>query len=379
MNPIQSSNGGSGSGLADRTAGKPAGYTGELTQQQSSTSPFLPAGKTMVIAEIGVNHDGSVDRALELVHKAADCGVDAVKVQVFSADRLQHPSSALAEYQKRSLLDESPIDMLRRYEMGEGELRRIVGEIRRLNLLPLATPFSPEDVGVIESLDLPAIKIASPDVVNWPLLRRAARSGLPMLVSTGAANLNEISSSVAWLRGWGARFALLHCISSYPTPAESANLCWIAELAERFGVPVGFSDHTTEVVAGALAVAAGAVILEKHLTYDCGAAGPDHAASLDPDDFADYVQLVRLAGRMRGTGGKRVLDIEREVRTVSLQSLVAARDLPAGHRIAEQDLKVQRPGTGIPASALPSIVGQRTSHAIKAGEMLSWGILSNAA
>ncbi|MGD0769601.1 MAG: N-acetylneuraminate synthase family protein [Tepidisphaeraceae bacterium] len=350
-----------------------------MNQIQTSAPTFLPAGKTMVIAEIGVNHDGSVDRALELVRVAADCGVDAVKVQVFSADRLLHASSALAEYQKRSLLDESPIDMLRRYEMDEGELGRIVGEIRRLNLLPLATPFSPEDVDAIEGLDLPAIKIASPDVVNWPLLHRAARTGVPMLVSTGAANLNEISSSVAWLRGWGVRFALLHCISSYPTPAESANLCWIAELAERFGVPVGFSDHTTEVVAGALAVAAGAVILEKHLTYDCGAAGPDHAASLDPDDFADYVQLVRLAGRMRGTGGKRVLDIEREVRTVSRQSLVAARDLPAGHRIAEQDLKVQRPGTGIPASALPSIVGQRTSHAIKAGEMLSWGILSNAA
>jgi N-acetylneuraminate synthase/N,N'-diacetyllegionaminate synthase len=357
-----------------------------MNEIQSSTSetspsrpPFLPAGKTMVIAEIGVNHDGSVDRALELVRKAAECGVDAVKVQVFSADRLLHPSSALAEYQKRSLLDESPIDMLRRYEMDEGELGRIVAEIRRLNLLPLATPFSPEDVDAIESLDLPAIKIASPDIVNWPLLRRAARTGLPMLVSTGAANLNEISSSVAWLRGWGARFALLHCVSSYPTPAQNANLRWIAELAERFGVPVGFSDHTTEVVAGALAVAAGAVILEKHLTYDRGAAGPDHAASLDPHDFAGYVQLVRLAGRMRGTGGKRVLDIERDVRTVSRQSLVAARDLPAGHRIAEQDLKVQRPGTGIPASAMPSIVGQRTSHAIKAGQMLSWQILSDAA
>jgi len=146
-----------------------------MNEIQSSTSetspsrpPFLPAGKTMVIAEIGVNHDGSVDRALELVRKAADCGVDAVKVQVFSADRLLHPSSALAEYQKRSLLDESPIDMLRRYEMDEGELGRIVAEIRRLNLLPLATPFSPEDVDAIESLDLPAIKIASPDIVNWP-------------------------------------------------------------------------------------------------------------------------------------------------------------------------------------------------------------------
>ena len=368
MKQIQKPQGGLEAAIVENAAAKPAGYAG-----------FLPAGRTMVIGEIGVNHDGSVQRALELVRKAAECGADAVKVQIFSADRLLHASSTMAEYQKRSLPQDSPIEMLRRYEMNEGQVRQIVEEIRRTKLMPLATPFSAQDVEVIESLDLPAIKIASPDVVNWPLLRRAASTGLPMLVSTGAANLNEISSSVAWLRGWGARFALLHCISSYPTPADSANLCWIGQLAERFSVPVGFSDHTKEVVAGALAVAAGAAILEKHLTYDCRAAGPDHASSLDPGHFASYVQLVRVAERMRGAGGKRVLDIERDVRTVSRQSLVAARDLPAGHRLAEQDLKVQRPGTGIPASALPSIVGRSTSHAIKAGEMLSWQALCDAA
>jgi N-acetylneuraminate synthase/N,N'-diacetyllegionaminate synthase len=202
---------------------------------------------------------------------------------------------------------------------------------------------------------------------------------LPLLVSTGAANVNEISSSAAWLRGWEASFALLHCISSYPTPAASANLCWIRELAERFDVAVGFSDHTTELMGGALAVAAGAVIVEKHLTYDCKAAGPDHAASFDPDDFGDYVSLIRLAGEMRGGGGKRVLEIERDVRTVSRQSVVAARDLPAGHVIHEIDLTVQRPGTGIPASALPSIVGRRIGHSIKAGQMLSWQVISDAA
>jgi sialic acid synthase SpsE len=269
--------------------------------------------------------------------------------------------------------------MLRQYELKEEDLAVVVREVQKLGMIPLATPFSPEDVDQIEALDLPAIKIASPDVVNWPLLRRAAASGLPLLVSTGAANINEITSSVAWMRGWGAAFALLHCISSYPTPAASANLCWIAELTERFGVPVGFSDHTTEVIAGALAVAAGAVFLEKHLTYDRHAVGPDHAASLDPHHFANYVSLVRVAGQMRGHGGKRVLDIEKDVRTVSRQSLVAARDLPRGHVITERDLTVQRPGTGIPASAMPSVVGQRITHPIKAGQMLNWQILSNAA
>jgi N,N'-diacetyllegionaminate synthase len=340
---------------------------------------FSRGGRTMVIAEIGVNHDGSLERALALVDAAAKCGADAVKLQIFRADKLMHESAAFATYQKTSMLDATPIDMLRRFEMEERELREIVEAISAAGMIPLATPFSLEDVGLIESLNLPAIKIASPDIVNWPLLKSAAKTGLPLLVSTGAANVNEISSSVAWLRGWNASFALLHCISSYPTPPGSANLCWIRELAERFEVPVGYSDHTTEVISGALAVAAGAAVIEKHLTYDCSAAGPDHAASLDPEDFRDYVSLVRLACEMRGGGGKRVLDIERDVRTVSRQSVVAARDLAPGHVIQEYDLTVQRPGTGIPASALPSIVGRRIGHSIKAGQMLSWQLISDAA
>jgi len=350
-----------------------------MNQIQKSSGGFFGGGKAMVIAELGVNHDGELQKAIELVHMASRAGADVVKLQVFKADRLMHPSSVMAEYQKRSLLEDSPIDMLRRYELEEEELGQIVAEIRKLGMQPLATPFSPEDVGVIESLQLGAIKIASPDIVNWPLLRRAAQYGRPLLVSTGAANVNEISSSIAWLRGWNAQFALLHCISSYPTPAENVNLSWIGELAARFGTAVGFSDHTTDVITGALAVAAGAAFVEKHLTYDCNAAGPDHSASLNPSDFANYVSLVRMATAMRGSPGKRVLEIERDVRSVSRQSLVAARDIPAGQRIGEEDLKVQRPGTGIPASALPSIVGQRTSHPIKIGEMLSWQSLSDAA
>jgi N,N'-diacetyllegionaminate synthase len=339
----------------------------------------LTKSDPMVIAEIGVNHDGSAKVAIDLVRTAAECGADAVKLQIFRADRLMHESSDFARYQKRSLLDASPTDMLRRFELEDHDLRQIVSEITQAGMVPLATPFSLEDVETVRSLRLPAIKIASPDIVNWPLLNRAAAAELPLLISTGAANINEISSSVAWLRGWGATFALLHCISSYPTPPEEAHLGWIAELAARFDVPIGFSDHTTEIISGSFAVAAGAVILEKHLTHDRSAAGPDHAASLDPDQFAQYVQLARQARKMRGSGSKRVLEIERDVRTVSRQSLVAACDLPPGHVIVEGDLRVQRPGTGIPASALPSIIGQRVGHFIKAGQMLSWQLISNAA
>jgi N,N'-diacetyllegionaminate synthase len=342
-------------------------------------SELLAEDRAMVIAEIGVNHDGSIEKAVELIHAAAQAGADAVKLQIFRADRLMHRTSALAEYQKKSQSDSSAVEMLRRYELSDSELKRAVDEIRAVGLIPLATPFSPKDLDQIQALRLPAIKIASPDLVNWPLLQRAANSRLPLIISTGATNLGEIGSSMAWLRGWKAQVTLLHCISSYPTPPDSINLTWIGELTRQFHVPVGFSDHTTEPMAGALAVCAGAVIIEKHLTYDRAAAGPDHAASFDPDQFSEYVRSIRLATRMFGKPGKRVLDIERDVRHVSRQSLVAARDLPAGHVIRSDDLAVQRPGTGIPASAMPSIVGQRTSQLVRAGEMLSWQILAHAA
>src|SRR5205823_3593976 len=144
-------------------------------------------------------------------------------------------------------------------------------------------------------------------------------------ISTGASTLEEIERAVGWLHELRAHFALLHCISSYPTESADANLCWIADLANRFNVPVGYSDHTTDVLAGALAAAAGAVVIEKHLTYDRSAAGPDHAASFDQGEFAEYVKLIRRAEKLRGSGGRRVLDVERDVRTVSRQSVVLRR------------------------------------------------------
>jgi N-acetylneuraminate synthase/N,N'-diacetyllegionaminate synthase len=254
-----------------------------------------------------------------------------------------------------------------------------VGAIRNLNMVPLATPFSPQDVATVESLDLPAVKIASPDVVNRVLLQRVAETGRPMLVSTGAATMDEISVAVQWLREWGASFALLHCVSSYPTPAEHANLAWIGEMASWFGVPVGYSDHTTAVEAGAIAAAFGACIVEKHLTYDRAATGPDHAASADPAQFAQYVSMIRSADAMRGAGGgRRVLEIERDVRKVSRQSLVLARPIGAGEAISEDDVTVQRPGTGIPAAEIEMAIGKRAARPLPAGTLLQWDMLDAA-
>jgi N-acetylneuraminate synthase/N,N'-diacetyllegionaminate synthase len=332
----------------------------------------------LVIAEIGVNHDGSAGRALDLVRFAQRGGADAVKLQLFRAERLFHGSTKLAGYQKQRVNDSSPIDMLKRFELDDADVTRIVATIRSSNMLPIATPFSVEDVETIERLDLPAIKIASPDIVNRPLLTAAAQTKRPLLISTGAATMEEIESAVKLLNELLAKFALLHCVSSYPTATSDANLCWIDELAKKFDVPIGYSDHTTEQLSGAFAAAAGAVVVEKHLTHDKSAAGPDHAASANPAEFEKYVAAIRSAQTMRGKPGKQVLDCERDVRRISRQSIVALRSIDAGQQIQPNDLTIQRHGTGVPAAEFANVIGRKSRRAIAAGTLLQWDMLDAA-
>jgi len=337
-----------------------------------------PGKPTFIIAEMGVNHDGDVQKAIELVRIAAACGADAVKLQIFRATSLMHPSCGLAEYQKDRVWETDAGDMLRRYELSRDELRVIVKAILDAKMIPLATPFSPNDVDTIAALRLPAIKIASPDLVNRALLYESVQLGRPMLLSTGAATMAEVSESVQWMKDSFARFALLHCISSYPCPNGSANLAWIGELDQSFDVPVGYSDHTTHVLAGALAVAAGATIVEKHITFDRDARGPDHSASADATQFERYVKHIREADALRGGGGKHVLDCEQDVRSVSRQSIVVRRTLRSGDEIRYDDLTVQRPGTGISAAHWAQVIGLRVSRTVPAGSILQPDMLAVA-
>ncbi len=334
------------------------------------TRELGPDQSVFVIAEIGVNHDGSVERAIDLVHAARDAGADAVKLQVFSADRLMHRSARFATYQASRVDAADPAEMLRRYELDDSALLRIATVAADARLIALATPFSPEDVDRVAAFGT-AIKIASPDLVNRVLLARVIKAGLPMLVSTGAADADEVERATNWLRRKGATLALLHCVSAYPVAAGDAQLNWIRWLA-RFGVPVGYSDHTSEPVTGALAVIAGACIVEKHITYDVAASGPDHSASFNAMQFAEYVRLIRIAEQMRGDGGPRhQLECEKDVRGVSRQSLVAARAIPAGARIDVGSLTTQRPGLGISAECVDDVVGRRARRDIAAGEILT--------
>ena len=329
-----------------------------------------PISPTLVIAEIGVNHDGDVARAIELVRAAKAAGADAIKLQVFKAEHLMHPSARFAEYQVGRVDAEDPVAMLRQYELTDAELAAIKSAADAEGLLTIATPFSPSDVARVVAMGAHAIKIASPDLVNRVLLAEAAATGLPMIVSTGAATLNEIDAAVDWLSPRCDSLCLLHCVSSYPTAVDDAQLCWIGELRQRYAVAIGYSDHTTELFAGALAVAAGACVLEKHLTYDTAARGPDHSASASPATFKQYVTAVRAADTMRGRGTRRVLPCEEEVRQVSRQNLVLARPLRRGDVLSAADLTTQRARHGISAVHAESVVGNRLILDVAAGEIL---------
>lgn len=321
-----------------------------------------------IIAELGVNHDGSVSRALELTRAAAAAGADAIKLQLFRADLLMSSAAKLAAYQ-RAAGERDPLAMLRKLEMSARDMEPIVSLAHGLGLHAIVTVFSVELVGEADTLAWDAYKTASPDVIHRPLLERLAATGRPLIVSTGASTPDEVRRAVAWLEGERDRTALLQCVSSYPTPLHDAELGGIGALGV-FGLPVGYSDHTAEIQTGAQAAALGACILEKHLTYDRGAPGPDHAASLEPDGLAAYVRLARSAAREvvlpSTTGHKRVLERERDVRLVSRQSIVTTRAIAAEEVLGRGDLTFKRPGTGLEPWMLGEVVGRRAARAIAA-------------
>lgn len=330
-----------------------------------------------VIAELGVNHDGDPARAVALVEHAARAGADAVKTQCFRADLLMSGASSLASYQAQAG-ERDPREMLRRLELRDDAMRAVVDRARALGVHAIVTVFSLELVAGAGEMGWDAYKLASPDIVNLPLIEGIVALGAPVLLSTGAADMDEVLRAARWTQrlGAGGRSAFFHCVSSYPASDDDAALGGVGALLDRLDSPVGYSDHTASVDTGALAVAAGAALLEKHLTYDRGARGPDHRASLDPEQFAEYVRLARRSHAMLGAREKRVLACEREVRLVSRQSLVAARDLPAGHALTREDLRVKRPGTGLEPWRLGEVLGRRLARGVVADAPLTSGDLS---
>lgn len=322
--------------------------------------PIGPEHPPYIIAEIGVNHDGSTQRALELVEAAKQSGANAVKVQYFEATALMSRACRLAAYQA-SAGETDPVEMLAALQLNRDAMAEVVRYAHSLDLHVIVTIFSIEHASLAHDLNWDALKVASPDITNTPLLAALAAARKPMILSTGAADAAEIARA---LRLCGD--VALHCVSAYPTPEDHAQIAGIPALADLIAalhlsrsVLVGYSDHTHSHDTGALAVVAGACVLEKHLTWSRSAKGPDHAASLDPALFARYVQQAHRAWSMLGPRRVIVQEIEHDVRTVSRQSIVAARDIRAGHSLSRADLTIKRPGTGLPPWMLDALPGRR--------------------
>jgi len=322
-----------------------------------------PDSPPYVIAEIGVNHDGSVDRALQLVEAAARAKVDAIKLQHFETDRLLGKAGKLAGYQADSGATD-PFAMLRGLELSIEQMQPIVARAHALGLHAIVTVFSVELVAPANHLEWNAFKTASPDVINKPLIDALIATGRPLIVSCGAATLEEIAQASQWVGDHP--HLLMQCVSSYPVPDEHAALAGRCAIRCIDACALGYSDHTASIDTGGLAVASGARLLEKHLTYDRGASGPDHAASLDPAGFAEYVRLAHRAHAMLGRREKVVSDIEKDVRQVSRQSLTTTRGLKAGKVLAKDDLTIKRPGTGLPPWTLEQVIGRTVTRTVEA-------------
>ena len=342
-------------------------------------APFRLGGRTIgeghpcfVIAEAGVNHNGDADLAHRLVDAAADAGADAVKFQTFDPERLVSPLARKAEYQIANTgSSESQLEMLRRLVLPHDVLAPLAARAARRGLLFLSTPFDEASADVLEGIGVPAFKVPSGEVTNHPFVAHVAAKGKPVLMSTRMSTLAEVAAAVEVVRENGdPPLALFHCVSSYPAAAADCNLRAIGAMKAAFGVPVGWSDHTEGIQVSLAAVAAGANLLEKHVTLDRGLPGPDHRASLEPGELAELVESVRQVESALGDGVKRPAASERANVAVVRRSLHAVRPLPAGHVLAAADLIALRPGTGLSPALRDRLVGRTLWVAVERGEML---------
>lgn len=319
-----------------------------------------------IIAEAGVNHNGSLDSALDLVDIAAAAGADAVKFQSFRAEDLVTEDAPKAEYQKRATGSEkSQFKMLKELELDEGAFVEIAARCKERRILFMSTPFDEGSADHLESLGMSIFKIPSGELTNHPLIRHIAAKGKPVIQSTGMATLDEVARAVEVIRSTGnTEFQLLHCVSDYPADPATVNLRAMQTMRERFQVPVGLSDHTLGTHIPVAAVAMGAACIEKHFTSDKSLPGPDHQASLDPAELKEMIRQIREVESAFGSGVKAPTDAERQTALVARRSVVASRDLPAGQVLGHADLALRRPGSGLAPSEIPGLIGKRLAKSV---------------
>ena len=329
-----------------------------------------------IIAEVGVNHNGDLDLAKELVDKALEAGADAVKFQTFKAEDLVTKETEMAEYQKENIGEnKSQYDMIKEVELDYEDFKELKGYCDERAIMFLSTPHTLEAVDILESL-VPLYKVGSGDLNNLPFLENIAKKGKPIILSTGMGTLGETEEAVEIIRKIGnEELVLLHCVTDYPVSIEVVNLRAMLTLRESFKTIVGYSDHTLGTTAPLAAVSMGAAVIEKHFTLDKGMKGPDHKASLEPEEFKEMVDRIRELEKGLGDGIKRPTKNEEKIKQVARKSIVAKVEITEGSVIEEDMLKIKRPGTGIKPKHLEKLIGKKVKCEIKKDGLITWDMI----
>lgn len=319
--------------------------------------------KVIIIAEAGVNHNGSLEIAKLLVDKAVEAGTDIIKFQTFKSEKLVSKSAKQAEYQQKNIGKQggSQLDMLKSLELSEDEHRELLDYCKKNGIRFLSTAFDMDSIEFLHSLNLGLWKIPSGEVTNYPYLRKIAQYHEPVILSTGMCEMSDIEVAIKVLVENGLsvdQITVLHCNTEYPTPFKDVNLKAMLTIGDKFGVKIGYSDHTMGIEVPIAAVALGATIIEKHFTLDKKMEGPDHKASLEPDELKAMVTAIRNIELAFGTGHKSITESERKNLEAARKSIVASRQIKKGELFTEENLTVKRPGNGISPMRWNEVIGQ---------------------
>ncbi|MHA1917912.1 MAG: N-acetylneuraminate synthase [Candidatus Ranarchaeia archaeon] len=324
---------------------------------------------TYIIAEIGVNHNGILENAKKMIKEAKTANADAVKFQTYVTEELTTFSAPTANYQKNNTGVDNQRDLIKKFELSPEDFRELSDYAKEIGITFLSTPFDSSSLKLLVDLGVPAIKVSSGDLTNYPLLEEIKKTNLPIILSTGMATMDEIVESVDLIKL--NPLIVLHCISQYPTPPELVNLNIIRTLKKELQVLVGFSDHTLGNEISIAAVTMGACVIEKHFTLDQNMKGPDHKSSLNPMQFSELVKAIRKVESAYGSYEKVVSPEEIETANKVRRSIVAKVDIEKGTKITKNLVAFKRPGNGIPTKHLESIIGKKTKVAIKMDEQIT--------
>lgn len=334
----------------------------------------IDTSKVFIIAEAGVNHNGSLDLAYQLIDVAKDAGADAVKFQTFKAENVVSKLADKAEYQKKTTSsDKSQLEMIKKLEISFDDFVKLKKYCDKKEIMFLSTPFDHQSIDFLYDL-VNIYKIPSGEIINYHYLKHIAAKNKPIIMSTGMANLGEVEEAINTIRevNLKAEISLLHCTTNYPTPYKEVNLKAMQTLATAFKLPVGYSDHTLGIEVPVAAVAMGAKIIEKHFTLDKNLPGPDHKASLEPSELKEMIKAIRNIEMALGDGIKKPNKSEIEMMKVARRSLIVTRDIRGGEIIKESDITIKRPGTGILPKFKDIIIGMKLINDIRQDEPFRW-------